>query len=72
MPIEEWIHTHPSGSAYFSGTDLKTLATWERFLLGATVLGNGEMMNIYFDKVLKRNHYQSFTQFEWLSGEEEE
>ena len=39
LPIKEWIHTHPFGSAYFSGTDIRTVRTFEPVMERATVLG---------------------------------
>jgi len=42
LPIKCWIHTHPFGSAYFSGTDMRTINTWKIHMLSAIVLGDGE------------------------------
>ena len=39
LPIKCWIHTHPFGSAYFSGTDIRTVSIWERRMQEAFVLG---------------------------------
>ena len=39
LPIKCWIHTHPFGSAYFSGTDIRTVRTFEPVMERATVLG---------------------------------
>ena len=39
LPIKCWIHTHPFGSAYFSGTDWSTVNTWQPIMLEAYVLG---------------------------------
>jgi proteasome lid subunit RPN8/RPN11 len=39
LPIKCWIHTHPFGSAYFSGVDWKTVNTWQPLMLEAYVLG---------------------------------
>jgi hypothetical protein len=44
LPIQCWIHTHPFGSAYFSGTDWKTIKSWELVLDCAIVLGGLERM----------------------------
>lgn len=29
FPIRCWIHTHPFGAAYFSGTDINTVSIWQ-------------------------------------------
>lgn len=42
LPIKCWIHTHPFGSAYFSGTDWRTIDTWRIHMRRAEVLGNNE------------------------------
>ena len=42
LPLKCWIHTHPFGSAYWSGTDMKTLKTWKPLLNSAIVLGYRE------------------------------
>ena len=39
LPIVCWIHTHPFGSAYFSGTDISTVSIWEPLMQNAVVLG---------------------------------
>jgi hypothetical protein len=44
LPIDCWIHTHPFGHAYFSGTDWNTIRTWEPLMYCAIVLGNNEHM----------------------------
>ena len=44
LPIECWIHTHPFGKAYFSGTDWNTIRTWEPVMNYAIVLGGDESM----------------------------
>ena len=44
LPIECWIHTHPFGKAYFSGTDWNTIRTWEPVMNYAIVLGDNESM----------------------------
>ncbi len=43
LPIKCWIHTHPNMSAYFSGTDWRTIDTWKGSMESAIVLGQGEM-----------------------------
>ena len=39
LPIKLWVHTHPFGSAYFSGTDWRTVNTWQPLMEQAFVLG---------------------------------
>jgi hypothetical protein len=39
MPVRCWIHTHPFGSAYFSGTDIRTVSIWKPLMQTAYVLG---------------------------------
>ena len=39
LPIKCWIHTHPFGSAYFSGTDISTVSVWEPMMKSAIVVG---------------------------------
>jgi len=39
LPVKCWIHTHPFGSAYFSGTDINTVTIWEPIMETAYVLG---------------------------------
>lgn len=39
LPIKCWIHTHPFGSAYFSGTDISTVSIWEPMMKSAIVVG---------------------------------
>ena len=39
MPVRCWIHTHPFGSAYFSGTDIRTVSIWKPLMQSAYVLG---------------------------------
>ena len=45
IPFRVWIHTHPAGNAYWSVTDLQTLAiaSAARIMDSAIVLGHGEM-----------------------------
>ena len=72
IPLREWIHTHPFGSAYFSATDLKTISMWEPLLEAATVLGDKELMSLYFRVGENGEHFQEYSQFEWVGQEEEE
>lgn len=39
LPIRCWIHTHPFGSAYFSGTDINTVTRFQPVMEQAYVLG---------------------------------
>jgi|10_taG_2_1085330.scaffolds.fasta_scaffold72330_4 hypothetical protein len=47
IPLKCWIHTHPFGLAYFSGTDWRTINTQKPILDSAIVLGNKEKMKWY-------------------------
>lgn len=40
LPIKCWIHTHPFGAAYFSGTDWRTISIWGDKINCAYVLGS--------------------------------
>tara|TARA_R110000751_G_scaffold288017_1_gene392981 strand:+ start:269 stop:766 length:498 start_codon:yes stop_codon:yes gene_type:complete len=40
LPIKCWIHTHPFGAAYWSGTDWSTIDTWRPMMKQAIVLGD--------------------------------
>ena len=44
IPLQSWIHTHPFGYAFWSGTDTNTINNWKMVLNEATVLGNGERL----------------------------
>ena len=39
LPVKCWIHTHPFGVAYFSGTDWRTVNIWQPLMKEAYVLG---------------------------------
>ena len=39
LPIKCWFHTHPFGSAYFSGTDWGTVIPWTPLMKCAYVVG---------------------------------
>ena len=49
MPLRCWIHTHPFGSAYFSGRDWLTINTWRLLLPEAIVLAGREQMTWFRD-----------------------
>ena len=42
LPIKVWIHTHPFGRAFFSGTDWRTINTWRPMMERAIVVGDNE------------------------------
>jgi len=42
LPLRCWIHTHPFGYAFWSGTDNRTLRNWRPVLHSAIVLGKEE------------------------------
>ena len=42
LPVKCWIHTHPFGAAYFSGTDWNTVSIWKPLMQSAYVLGGPE------------------------------
>jgi len=44
IPMKCWIHTHPFGKAYFSGTDWDTINNQHTILESAIVLGDMERM----------------------------
>ena len=41
-PVKCWFHTHPFGSAYFSGTDWTTVGNWQPLMKTAYVIGGDE------------------------------
>ena len=81
LPIKCWIHTHPFGSAYFSGTDIRTVRLWEPIMETAYVLGGDGHYGFWNQKepnqlTVYRNHEYERTQVwsapAWMKGEEEE
>tara|TARA_R100001510_G_scaffold47146_1_gene44337 strand:+ start:1858 stop:2475 length:618 start_codon:yes stop_codon:yes gene_type:complete len=77
MPVKCWIHTHPFGSAYFSGTDIRTVSIWQPLMEMAYVLGGKghygfwenrkpKQLDIYVNHELERT--QTWNQY----GNEEE
>ena len=44
LPIRCWIHTHPMGKAFFSGTDWRTINTWRPIMKSAVVLGDNQYL----------------------------
>tara|TARA_R110000851_G_C13022836_1_gene560355 strand:- start:780 stop:1343 length:564 start_codon:yes stop_codon:yes gene_type:complete len=49
IPIKCWIHTHPFGEAYLSGTDWKTVKTWQPIMKSAVVLGDNQYIAVNLD-----------------------
>lgn len=49
LPVKCWIHTHPFGSAYFSGTDIRTVRIWKPLMETAYVLGGEDHFGFWFD-----------------------
>ena len=62
IPLKCWIHTHPFGSAYFSGRDWLTINTWRMMLPEAIVLGGAERMTWFRDgeytEFVRRDYYE--------------
>ena len=62
LPLKCWIHTHPFGSAYFSGRDWLTINTWRIMLPEAIVLGGAEKMTWFRDgeytEFVRRDYYE--------------
>ena len=48
LPIKCWIHNHPFGTAYFSGTDWRTINIWEEHMNCAYVLGSQMSTKEYY------------------------
>ena len=62
LPLKCWIHTHPFGVAYFSGTDWRTVNTWQSILSSAIVLGMNEYMAYDLNtKIAKKVYYGVLT-----------
>ena len=73
LPIKCWIHTHPFGHAYFSGTDKKTINTWKSIMKSAIVLGNYEHQTWMCAKPNKAIHFTyAHENIVTLNGDEEE
>ena len=76
-PVRCWIHTHPFGSAYFSGTDIRTVSIWETNMECAYVLG-GEGHYGYWNQTspqqldIYRNNEEERIQTWKKKGDEEE
>ena len=61
LPIKCWIHTHPFGTAYWSGIDWRTIDTWRPMMKKAIVLGK-KQRGIWYNTLKGRNWI-------WESGE---
>jgi|TARA_B100000085_G_scaffold138754_1_gene126482 proteasome lid subunit RPN8/RPN11 len=77
LPIKCWIHTHPFGSAYFSGTDIRTVSIWQPLMKTAYVLGGDGHYGSWNQKEpylldIYRNHEYERTQVWVRKGDEEE
>ena len=75
LPIKCWIHTHPFGSAYFSGVDWNTVNTWKNLMQEAYVLGGVEHYGYWTNKkpnllMIKDEDNSWRTQYQ-VKGEEE-
>lgn len=75
LPIRCWIHTHPFGSAYFSGVDWNTVNTWKNLMQEAYVLGGVEHYGYWNNKeptllAIKDEDNSWRTQYQ-VKGEEE-
>lgn len=51
LPIKCWIHTHPFGSAYFSGVDWRTIRIWGAKMESAYVLGGYDHYGVWSNKL---------------------
>ena len=77
LPIKCWIHTHPFGRAYFSGTDIRTVSIWEPLMQSAYVLGGDGHYGIWNQKQPNELHIWNNYEYErtqtWTKkGDEEE
>ena len=75
LPIRCWIHTHPFGSAYFSGVDWNTVNTWKNLMQEAYVLGGVEHYGYWTNEkpnllMIKDEDNSWRTQYQ-VKGEEE-
>tara|TARA_R110000824_G_scaffold368422_1_gene557742 strand:- start:255 stop:815 length:561 start_codon:yes stop_codon:yes gene_type:complete len=75
LPIKCWIHTHPFGSAYFSGVDWNTVNTWENLMQEAYVLGGVEHYGYWNNKepnlLVIKDEDNSWRRQYQVKGEEE-
>ena len=68
LPVKCWIHTHPFGKAYFSGTDMRKINTWKTRMLSAIVLGDNEHQT-WFKNVDYMEHH-SYQRTEYIEFKE--
>ena len=66
LPIKCWIHTHPFGKAYFSGTDMKTISTWKTQMLSAIVLGYNEHQTWFKNVDYIEHHTYQKSEYKFL------
>ena len=82
LPIKCWIHTHPFGRAYFSGTDIRTVSIWEPLMKEAYVLGGighygywsqeeSNELQIYIDNKYEETQVWSKDKYILVRSEEE-
>lgn len=80
LPIRCWIHTHPFGQAYFSGTDWRTINIWGQRMNCAYVLGSEMSTKGHYgywdianknDLHIYENGEHTTTQVKWKGSEEE-
>ena len=67
IPLKCWIHTHPFGHAYFSGTDWRTINTQKPILHKAIVLGDMQRMSWYVEEGREK---LCRTEMIWIDEEE--
>lgn len=71
LPVKCWIHTHPFGKAYFSGTDMKTINTWKPLMLSAIVLGDNEHQTwMHTSDIMDHHSYKRITKVPIKNDEE--
>lgn len=70
LPLDLWVHTHPSGDAYFSDRDFKTINIWHTKLNQAVVLGNKEMVKLTFRNVTPSTHYYETVSWDYAVTDE--
>ena len=72
IPIKCWIHTHPFGSAYFSGTDWKTIKTWKPILKSAIVIGDNQYLAYEPETIRAKKVYYGLLEQDPEKHQEEE
>lgn len=77
-PVKCWIHTHPFGSAYFSGTDIRTVRIWKPLMETAYVLGGIGHYGFWNNEspsqldIYRENEFERTQTWMKLNSEEEE